>query len=315
MKFLMGQWINPRRFVNATNKTKTDVLHYSNFNHLTYPCWKGLRDKHRTIQACTAHDIKRRVSILNRKWENHQLRQFYRGCDLIFVHSQSQKQELESFSGPLLSKIVVVPHGPYAFCGSNSSTKKERILPNPNSSNGLFFGNIRDEKNLEELLRAIALCEEDVHLTVAGKSGISGHKSIQHYRNLAVSLGIENKIKWLDGHVPEDQVGHLFQSSDWIALPYKDQFTSQSGVFNIATHYSKPMLITPAPTFKEIFTNYLIGELAKNDSPKEINEALRRLVKGVRKGIYDGFKSYQANHTWEGNAELTLKAYQSALTF
>jgi glycosyltransferase involved in cell wall biosynthesis len=313
MKFLMGQWINPRRFIQHACQTNTNVLHYSNFNHLTYPLWKGLIDRNQVIQACSAHDVKRGVSILNRSWENRQLCQFYRDCNLIFVHSESQKQELETFAKPESSEIIIVPHGPYAFAGNNCPNNARPSGKKNLTSKGLFFGNIRDEKNLDGLIRAIALSRENIQLTVAGKSGISGHKPIRYYRDLATELEISDRIDWIDGHVPENQVGTLFQSTDWVALPYKDQFTSQSGVFNISTHFSKPMLITPAPTFRELLEKYPLGELANNDSPQEIQNALNRLINGVLKTKYDGFKSYQNYHTWENNADLTAKSYKSAL--
>lgn len=313
MKFLIGQWINPRRFLNHAKISGAHLVHYSNFNHLTYPAWKGIRtDKTRIIQACTAHDVKRAVTIINRNWETRQLRQFYKDCRLIFVHGENQKQELETFVGNGDYQTIIVPHGPYHFSGSQFS-QKAKIEPEENKvSKGLFFGNIRDEKNLDGLLKALSLNPENVKLTVAGKSGISGHKPIKYYKELATLLGLKN-IVWIDGHVPENKVAELFLSSDWVALPYKDKFTSQSGVFNIATHYSKPMLITPAPTFKEIFATYSLGEIAVDESPKEIQNALCCLIEGIKEAKYDGFQNYQTNHTWERNADITQTAYQESL--
>ena len=314
MKFLMGQWLNPNRFLHHAVKSKAHIVHFSNFNHLTYPAWKGFKTKNAPlVQACTAHDVKRAVPILNRNWETRQLRQFYKDCRIIFVHGENQKQELESFTGKGNYKTVIVPMGPYEFPGSQHSQKTKFEKKDNQASKGLFFGNIRDEKNLDGLLKALSLDPENVQLTVAGKSGISGHKSIQYYQNLADSLGLKGKILWRDGHVPEDQVSELFQSSDWVALPYKDKFTSQSGVFNIATHYSKPMLITPAPTFKEIFAKYSLGELAINEGPGEMQKALKRLIQGIKTSKYDGFQSYQDYHTWEKNAEFTQSAYQESM--
>jgi glycosyltransferase involved in cell wall biosynthesis len=203
MKFLIGQWINPRRFLNQVKKSDTHLVHYSNFNHLTYPAWKGLTtDNGHLVQACTAHDVKRAVPIINRNWETRQLRQFYKDCQLIFVHGENQKKELESFVGKGNYRSIVVPHGPYNFSGSQYS-QETQIEPNDNkTSKGLFFGNIRDEKNLEGLLKALSLNPENLQLTVAGKSGISGHKSINYYKDFANSLGIKKNIVWLDGHTP-----------------------------------------------------------------------------------------------------------------
>jgi len=314
MKFLMGQWINPNRFLHHAIKSKAHIVHFSNFNHLTYPAWKNLALRNGQLkQVCTAHDVKRAVTILNRKWETKQLRQFYKDCRLIFVHSRSQKKELEFFIGQRDYETIIVPMGPFNFPMGCTPTKNLAIKRDSNVSKGLFFGHIRDEKNLDGLLKAIALGSDNIHLTVAGKSGISGHKPIRYYKELATSLGLNANVRWIDSHVPEDQVANLFQSSDWVALPYKEKFTSQSGVFNIASHYSKPMLITPAPTFKEIFASYALGELAVDDTPSEIRNALNKLIEGVKKSKYDEFKEYHKDHTWEKNAALTQAAYQKMI--
>ncbi len=312
IKFLLGQCINPRRFLKHGQKSGTTIFHFSNFNHLTYPIWKRHIKSSDSVQACTAHDVKRSVSILNKQWENNQLRKFYKDCKLIFLHSKTQENELRAYTGKGNYETIIVPHGPYSFSTKSDFKKTKRSFNTNSTSKGLFFGNIRDEKNLDSLLRAIAMNHYDILLTVAGKSGISGHKDIHHYKNLAKSLGIENKINWLDGHIPESQVERLFVETDWVALPYKDKFTSQSGVFNIATHYSKPMLITPAPTFREIFGSYSMGEMAIDCSPEAISTALNRLIVGIIQKRYDGFQRYQNDHTWEKNAEITEKAYRSA---
>lgn len=310
IKFLMGQWINPRRLLHHADASGTNIIHYSNFNHLTYPAWKRRGFLNGKIaQICTAHDVKRGVAIINRKWETTQLCQFYKDCRLIFVHGENQKQELETFAGPGDYKTIVVPHGPYDFSGSKILNNPKPKQKENQCSKGLFFGNIRDEKNLDGLIKALSLSPQKIQLTVAGKSGIPGHKPIRYYKDLAKSVGVFDSIEWLDGHVPNNKVSNLFLSSDWVALPYKDKFTSQSGVFNIATHYSIPMLITPAPTFKEIFTSYSLGELAASDSPNEIKKAILRLMDGISIAKYDGFQAYQDYHTWEKNAEITEKAY------
>ena len=73
------------------------------------------------------------------------------------------------------------------------------------------------------------------------------------------------------------------------------------------------MLITPAPTFKEIFAKYSLGELAINEGPGEMQKALKRLIQGIKTSKYDGFQSYQDYHTWEKNAEFTQSAYQESM--
>jgi hypothetical protein len=73
------------------------------------------------------------------------------------------------------------------------------------------------------------------------------------------------------------------------------------------------MLITPAPTFKEVFTSYSLGEMAGDETPEKIQVALRKLASGVKTSHYDGFANYQSHHTWERNASITQSAYLEAI--
>jgi glycosyltransferase involved in cell wall biosynthesis len=309
MRFVSGQWISPSRMLKEVRKRRFDIVHFCNINHLSYPFWKRSLGRLKILKACTAHDIRRGKSILNRTWETRQLKQFYRDTCPIFVHSESQIGDLISFADISREGVVKVPLGPFSLGTATQIIAPTKSYSSP--SKGLFFGNLRDEKNLDGLLRAMAKSKEDMRLTVAGKPGGSGHHSIAYYKRLAQKLALGNKVDWIIRHIPDKEAHSLFQATDWVALPYKNVFTSQSGVLNIATHYGKPILATPAPTFNEVFDQYPIGVLSRDMSDASITKALSKMVCKCRvKGAFD-FSSYQRDHTWERNAELTLQAYRS----
>ena len=82
----------------------------------------------------TVHDVRRQVAILNRGWEEKNLRQFYRDCDALFVHSRSQSEELQQFAGVSAENIFEVPHGLVTFgeiSQRNATRLRERVLGDP----------------------------------------------------------------------------------------------------------------------------------------------------------------------------------------
>lgn len=311
IRFLLAQYISPTRFLRSTGKEQTNILHFSNINHLTYPFWQGKAEAIQARIVCTAHDVKRSKAILQRRYETEQLKSFYRDCQRIFVHSKSQGEELREFADISNEAICQIPHGPYSFDVHGTFSRRS---PEANLfSSGLFFGNIRDEKNLDGLLYALAKTSQNIRLVIAGRPAGAGHRPIDYYKQLAQRLDINHRIDWHIGFIPENEVAHLFNQCDWVALPYLPEFSSQSGVFNIATHFHKPILASPAPTFSELLKVYPIGVLAHDLFPTSISLAMDKIAVKSKKPDQFQFEAYLKNHTWERNAELTTKAYLDLL--
>ena len=311
MKFLLGQYVSPMRFLKAEGLEQSNIHHLSNINHLSYPFWQGKNEDAGAQLTCTAHDVKRAKAILHQEFESEQLKSFYRDCQGIFVHSASQAEELREFAGVSSQVICKVPHGSYTF-GLEDGNVAFSSQDEPQSS-GLFFGMIRDEKNLDGLLHALAKSKQNISLVVAGKPAGAGHRPIEYYEELAKRLGIHHWIDWRVRFIPDNEVSELFNDCHWVALPYLPEFSSQSGVFSIATHFHKPILASPAPTFAELLKTYPIGVLADDLSSLALSHAMDEIaVKSKIAGTFQ-FDSYLKHHTWERNAEITTNAYMKMM--
>ena len=83
----------------------------------------------------------------------------------------------------------------------------------------LSFGHIRDGKNLDLAIRAMA-DYPSLYLIVAGKEQSSGQKPLSYYQNIARLLNVDDRCRWLYGYVPEENVGKLFLASDLVLLTY-----------------------------------------------------------------------------------------------
>ena len=180
---------------------------------------------------------------------------------------------------------------------------------------GLFFGNVRDDKNLDGLLRAVSLEQTDSRpfIVIAGRTGGRGNRTAEFYRDLIRELELSDDVLYLDRFIENDEVGDLFQSVDFVPLTYLTTFTSQSAVLNVAMHFEKPILATPAPTISETVSTHQVGIISDDDSPAAIHSAMLKLFEQSRNGTEFGFDSYRRTNSWSENAGKTRDVYARLL--
>ena len=311
LKFLRGQFENPRRCINRAASNGSSIIHFSNINQVSFPYWKRKLAASGLKCAISVHDVKRRKGILNKRWEKKQLQGIYRFADVLFVHSAYQLNELVSFAGVNPAKVFIVPHGPYEHDEptEDPSSVRKRLGIAPDRQVALFFGQVRDDKNLDSFMRSMAESQESFHLVVAGKAG-GRHRNISYYISLAQELGLEDQITFNSGYIPDQEVSNLFVASDWVVLPYKNSFTSQSGVLNVAAHYRKPVLASSAPVLAETVRENVIGIACEGDNVSALKDGIERIYRQVDTGVQYDFEGYLHRNSWEVNARICLKAYK-----
>ena len=307
-RFLIGQFVNPYRLASRAQHLSPDVIHLCSINHLSYPFWERAFPRTGPILAVTVHDVQRQKGILCKSWEAWQLKRFYRRADLLFVHSQIQVDELRQFAGVSRDKVCVIPHGPYEYpAASESRNETRRRLGIPtNAFLGLAFGQIRDEKRIDRLIAALRCRSDRIHLLVAG-STVSGHQPHEFYQAVVRRNRMEGRVHFLPGFIPDQQVGELFQASDWVALTYAKTFTSQSGVLSSAVNYRVPVLATPTPSFRTSLERFSIGVLCSDDSISGIRDGIERL-QGHSAAAWD-FETWLSKNSWRENARITVTEY------
>jgi len=314
-RFLKGQFVNPPRAIEHAVSAGLDVLHLANINHLTFPYWRPKIEGSDVRIVASAHDVKRGKSIISRFWEDRQLKAFYRFADALFVHSDYQLRELTTFADVSPEKVHVVPHGPYSHGSveaSQTALRKKWDLPSTRRI-ALLFGKIRDEKNVDGLLRALPRTEQPPYLVVAGSED-GRHRGIDHYRRLAVELGIKEDVRFIPGRIDDEKVGELFVAADWVALPYKTEFTSQSGVLNVAAHYERPVLVSSAPVLRETVQICDIGVACAGDAPADLADGIEEMHRRLDAGHEHAFGAYRQQFSWGENTERTLTVYRELLS-
>jgi glycosyltransferase involved in cell wall biosynthesis len=150
-------------------------------------------------------------------------------------------------------------------------------------------------------------------LLIAGRGGSKGQLPVEHYQQRVEEWGLMDDVQFMHRFIADDEVGPLFHLSDLVMLTYRTGFTSQSGVLNVAMHYGKPVLSTPAPTMAETIHNYQVGVVCKDDSADAIAVGYSEWLQSRDRFSQSSFDRYTTEHSWHRNATLTNEVYRSLL--
>ena len=165
-------------------------------------------------------------------------RQLYRAADGLIVHSEATHRRLlglmaEGFYKP----VAVIPHGHYGEITGNELPNRGEAMDvlglDSTKRYMVCFGAIRPYKGIDLLMRAIALIEDwpaDVKVFVIGHllTGVTEEELMQ----LRQELGLEEKVIFSFGYVPEEHIPHVFSATDLSLLPYRN--IDQSGILMAA---------------------------------------------------------------------------------
>ena len=192
-------------------------------------------------------------------WDKWLIRYFVRSIDHFVAMSDSVKRDCERFlPRTTKARVMLCPHPLYDNFGQPvpQAEAQQQLGLNPDYRYLLFFGFIRDYKGLDLLMHAFAdprLRHYRVKLIVAGEF----YNNAEQYAQLEKQLGLEGEIVWHTQFIPNDQVRIYFSAADLIVQPYKT--ATQSGVTQVAYHFSKPMLVTNVGGLAEIVPHGKVG--------------------------------------------------------
>jgi glycosyltransferase involved in cell wall biosynthesis len=316
-RFLLAQFINPRRLLQRSVERGVDLIHLCNINYLSFVDWEPALERWGGKLACTAHDVRRGAAILNRSFEERQLQRFYRRCDAVFVHSEQQGMELQEFAAVPAERVHVVPHGPHQYADQDENAVEKlrgKLGLDGSETVALFFGFLREDKNLHAYLRAMAqFTNSPVYLIVAGNVAAQSRKYVQDCRDLVEDLDLGNRVHFEVRYIADEEVPQWFGVSDFVVCAHAESFSSQSGVLNLAAFYEKPVLATPSASIRELLQEADIGVLCGGFREHEISEGIHAITKRLQQGPSFDFDTYRQRYSWGRNAELTRAVYHQLL--
>lgn len=266
--------------------------------HLLLHRWLGIR------YGAILHDPVRDFQLGPRWWHLLSVRLAYKALQFVIVHESDGVAD----NVPLGTQVFEAPHGIY----DAAPLKPPAIEGNerwdfPTGKQVLLsFGHIRDNKNIDLLIRALpyfpTLC-----LIIAGPAPAGGQRTESFYRNLAAEMGVADRFRMIPGFVADDNVSTLFAKATWIATTYAASFRSHSAVLTVAVRARKLVLASSGPSpMRNLVERYKLGVFVEPDSLKAIVRGLRLLMNAPP--VAD-WKAYGTYASWNTNAEVVMAAF------
>ncbi len=176
-------------------------------------------------------------------------------CSRVLVHSIADMNRLKDMG--VVENVTLFPH-PYPSHRSDLAASRRdrrrfgarRVI----ASYGFFL----PHKGLIELIEAFALMSEagfDGHLLLVNAEYPEPVSSdlIQRARELAVSLGVQDRVTLINDFLTDDESLANLREADLIVLPYQPSTgNSASGAARLCLVSGVPVAVTPLPVFDEL---------------------------------------------------------------
>jgi glycosyltransferase involved in cell wall biosynthesis len=218
---------------------------------------------------------------------------------LITVHSQRMKHDLIT-RGIAPDRIAVIPHGSRIQPEGDAEQIRAKLNIPQDAKVVLFFGFIWMGKGLHFLLdvfKGVLQQVPEAFLLVGGHIR-HGRWSIflSYLRARAAWLGISGRTRFWGGFIPQDLAAGVYAIADMVAMPYRKDYSSVSGVMHETAGMGKLMLcsriakfdeveteidraLTAEPTDRDAWIKTTVRLLRDQDWAHEMREKIRRFAK------------------------------------
>ena len=262
----------------------------------------------------TAHDVeafKEGLSIpIFVRWA-------YRLARRVIAHSQVAKHELVQELGIAEGKIDVILHGNYVHNVTEDPTReiaKKHFGFSPDRRVLVFFGQIKDVKGLDVLLKGFALAREkdkSLHLLIGGRVWKT---DFSRYSDIISSHGLVPYCTLHIRYIPDAEVPYFYRCADLVVLPYLRIY--QSGVVLEAMSYGSPVLVSDIAGMLEAVDDECTGFVFRSRDPQHLAQRIGEIfsVPGHAADIAQaGLRMVTVRNDWSRLGEHTLAAYRRAL--
>jgi D-inositol-3-phosphate glycosyltransferase len=222
----------------------------------------------------------------------------------IILHNQFSKTEFEklfNFKGD----IEIIPHGNYLPFIKPQTL--DHIAP---TINLLFFGQIKEVKGLDILLKAMAevvKTSNNYHLTIAGRPWKTEGKD---YENKIKKLGLSKNVTTHFKYIKDEDVEQFYKNADIVVMPYKKIY--QSGVLLLSLSYGRTVIVSNLTPFTAVVTHNKNGFVFKSEDSSDLAICILGLNKEkIRKVTSKSKELIEDKYDWLKIGLKTKKFYNS----
>jgi glycosyltransferase involved in cell wall biosynthesis len=273
------------------------------------PLWSGrLKQltKKGVVFGAVVHDPVRDFVVGPRWWHRWSIACGYSFLREAFVH---ESIELDTVRPMPQLRTTIIPYGTHHFPSADKSRDEMRTHLNLplDAKVMLAFGHIRDNKNLDLVIRAMVNFP-DLYLIVAGKEQSSSQRPAAFYQDLAKTLGVADRCCWEVRFISETEIGNFFEAVDVTLFTYSNTFRSASSALNAAANYRKPCIASAGEgSMRSVVQKYQLGIWVAPDDVDAIVNGIKQWLENPPKPQWE---SYFNENYWALNAKLLLHHFR-----
>jgi glycosyltransferase involved in cell wall biosynthesis len=145
-------------------------------------------------------------------------------------------------------------------------TARQRLGINYNGTLFLFFGNLRRDKGLEDLLQATALV-----------SYLADY-STEELTGMIRQLGLENKVLTRFEFISDEEMNLYAYASDAVIFPYRSSYKGGVCPLRKVRACGRPTIVTAVAEMGRITQLYNMGIVVEPDNPLSIAGGISRFI-------------------------------------
>ena len=256
----------------------------------------------------TVHDVYPLIKIPESRVANKLKRSIKRSPNEIIVISQFARKELLKFFPEVAGKTHVVYNGVSQFWGRIDpqmciDVKEKFGLNRPFY---VYAGETEERKNIENLLEAFSMLNEDVELV------ITGGRLRESQRELVQKLGLRNRVKEL-GYVEKYELKCIYNLA--VALVFVSLYEGFGLPLLEAMKCGTPVVASDIEVFREIGGDAFVR--VNPHVPESIKEGMLKALsdESLREQLVEKGLKIAGKFSWTRTAVETAKVYNLALGY
>jgi glycosyltransferase involved in cell wall biosynthesis len=234
---------------------------------------------------------------------------------LITVHSPRMKHDLIT-RGVAPDRIAVVPHGSRILSEGDVAASRVQLRIPEGAKVVLFFGFLWLGKGIEFLLDVFRGVQRQVPEAFLLVGGHTRHRRWSFYvstlRARAALLGVSGRCRFWGGFIPQDLVPTVYATADVVAMPYRQDYSSVSGVMHETAGMGKLMVCSRIAKFDEVETNIDRRLTADPNDRGAWIQAMVRLLRDEEwaRQMKEKIRRFAEQTSWERVGKLHGDLYQ-----
>lgn len=232
---------------------------------------------------------------------------FTRSVDKFIALSAGVERDLKEFTD---QPAITLSHPIYDIFGEqlDKALAKQQFGLNPDDKVILFFGLIRDYKGLDLLLKAMMdqrMKDYGIKLIIAGEY----YSNQEFYESFITENQLASQIIKATHFIPNSEVNQYFSAADLVVQPYKS--ATQSGITQIALHFSKPMIVTHVGGLPEVVKDQVTGFVVDIEPTAIADAIIKYYDHGLESSFTESVKEEKKKYQWSFFVERLLEFYNN----